>query len=124
MPKKTTFSERLQRIMTERDLSQSDVARMIWGDMEAADGGARNRQVVSKYLSGEVSPRMGTKRKLAAALNMKMADLDPLSDPLTRPGSGLHVEWLGANFARLVVNLEVPRSVIDRVVPILAEYAT
>ena len=122
--RKTAFGERLQRIMTERDLSQSDIARLIWGEINMPDGGAKNRQVVSKYLAGDVSPRMSTKRKLAAALDVPLGELDPMSKALERPGSGLRLEFVNRKEARLEVNLVLPKALAQQVIAILEDYAT
>jgi len=122
--RKTEFAERLQKIMTERGLSQSDVARMIWSDVRTKDGGAKNRQVIGKYLSGEVQPRMATLRKLASALVVPLPALVPESDPLERPGSGLLAEYLDKDCVRVEVNLVVPRAIAMQVVELLSEYAT
>ena len=54
MSRKTALAERLQRIMTEKGLSQSGLARGLWGTTKDERGYtvARNRQVVGKYLRG------------------------------------------------------------------------
>jgi transcriptional regulator with XRE-family HTH domain len=122
---KTGFSERLQRIMTEKNLTQSDVARLVWGTMKDELGYtvARNRQVVGKYLAGTVEPSMKTKRKMAKALDVPLADLDPASDPLNRPGSGLYVEEVDEEHVRVEVNMVAPKEVVRKVVDLLGRHA-
>jgi transcriptional regulator with XRE-family HTH domain len=123
--RKTAFAERLERIMMERNLSRSDVARLIWGTMTDERGYtvARNRQVLGKYLSGEVEPRMSTKRRMAEVLSVPMAALDPSSDPLDRPGSGIYVEPVDAVRSRIQVNMVAPNDVVRQVVVLLSRYA-
>ena len=56
-------------------------------------------------------------------LQVQMADLDPASDPLNRPGSGIYVEAVDANNARLEVNMVGPKEVVREVLTILSRFA-
>lgn len=125
MPHKSGFAERLQRIMTEKNLSQSDVARLVWGTMTDERGYtvARNRQVLGKYLSGTVEPRQRTLRRMAEVLDVPIANLDPHSDPLSRPGSGLYIEPIDRQHVRLEVNMVIPNEVVPEIVALLGKYA-
>lgn len=122
---KTEFAERLQRLMSERRISQSDLARMIWNTTKDERGYevARNRQVIGKYLSGAVRPRMATLRKMAEVLDVSISELDPSSDPVERPGSGIYVEQVDEDNVRLEVRIVVPRTVAREVVTLLSRYA-
>lgn len=122
---KTPFAERLQRLMIERGLSQSDLARLIWGTMNDERGYevAKNRQVLGKYLAGTVEPRMGTKRKMAEVLKVPLAEIAPESDPANRPGSGILIEPVDGKTSHLRVDLKLPRTVVQDVVGILLPYA-
>jgi transcriptional regulator with XRE-family HTH domain len=126
MPRKTSFGERLQRVMTQKDLSQSEVARRVWGAMTDERGYtvARNRQVLGKYLAGTVEPRMSTIRRIADALDVSIADLDPASDPLNRPGSGIYVESVDVKSSRIQVNMVIPKEVVREILGLLSRYAT
>jgi transcriptional regulator with XRE-family HTH domain len=124
--RKTGFGERLQRIMIEKGLTQSDVARLAWGKMTDERGYevARNRQVLGKYLAGTVTPRKDTIRKIAKALGVSFADLDPDSDAMNRPGSGLYVEEVDASSSRLHISMVAPKEIVREVVVLLSRYAT
>lgn len=123
---KSPFAERLQRLMLEKGLSQSDLAREVWGTMTDERGYtvARNRQMLTKYLTGKAEPRMSTVRKMSEALHVSLADLDPQSDPVNRPGSGVYVEPVDRRNARLQLNIVAPKTVIREVVKMLSEYTT
>ncbi len=73
------FARRLQQLMVERGLSQSDLARTIWGETTNADGRtvARNRDRISVYLKGKTVPDPVNLQKLAEALGVDPADLAP-----------------------------------------------
>jgi transcriptional regulator with XRE-family HTH domain len=126
MSRKTGFGERLQRIMTEKGLTQSDLARKLWGTMTDERGYtvAKNRQNLGKYLAGENEPRLSTMRKMAEVLGVPISALDPSSDPLNRAGSGLHVQYLDAQRARLEVSLVAPHDIVHQAVRLLSQYAT
>lgn len=122
---KTEFAERLQRIMSERRISQSDLARLIWGTMKDERGYtvAKNRQILGKYISGTVEPRLATKRAIAGVLGVPLSALDPNNDPLSRPGSGIYVEKVDKDTARIEVRMVVPREVAHEIVALLSRYA-
>jgi len=80
------FPDRLARLMDERDMTKADLAREVWGTFEGERGYtvARNRQSLSKYLSGKAYPTGPTKRKLAEALGVSYSTLFPLEKPEDR----------------------------------------
>lgn len=123
--KKSRFAERLQRVMTERNLNQSDLAKKIWGEMKDERGYtvAKGRQQIGRYLSGKAEPNMSTKRRLAEAAGVPLVALDPESDPTNRPGSGIYVEAVDNNDSRIEINIVVPKAVAKQVVEILVPYA-
>jgi transcriptional regulator with XRE-family HTH domain len=124
--KKSRFAEHLQRLMTERDMTQSDLARQVWGEMVDERGYtvARNRQALTRYLNGEMEPRMSTKRKMAEALGVPVAELDPLDDPTLRPGSGIYTEPAGQGMTKLEVSMTAATETVRQVVVLLAPYST
>ena len=65
---------------------------------------------------------MSTKRKMAEALGVPVAELDPLDDPTLRPGSGIYTEPAGTGMTRLEVNLVAPTTVAREVVTLLAPF--
>lgn len=91
----TDFSQRLAQRMQAKGMSQSDLARAIWGSN--ADGTARNRDRISSYLQGRGLPTPENLEKLAKALDCKPDDLVPggLKRPLTRkPHDGIKVSLI------------------------------
>lgn len=68
------FSKWLEKTMVDKNLSQSDVARMIWGEVidERGYASARNRQQVGKWVRGEVEPRRLTQLKVSRAIGVPL----------------------------------------------------
>lgn len=74
-----TFARKLHDLMTTRGMSQSDLARAIWGTRKDPRGYevARNRDRVSQYLRGASVPDPANMRKLADALGTTVEELAP-----------------------------------------------
>lgn len=74
-----TFAQKLQELMTRKGLSQSDLARAVWGtyrdsrDFEVA----RNRDRISQYVKGKSIPEPSNLLKLAEALGVTPEELAP-----------------------------------------------
>lgn len=71
------FAERLAAQMTKKGLSQSDLARQIWGEKIDSRGNsvARNRGTIGQYLAGRGLPESENLKKLADALDCDVNDL-------------------------------------------------
>jgi transcriptional regulator with XRE-family HTH domain len=71
------FSRRLRRLMATKRLSQSDLARMCWGEEETRDGftAARGRDLINRFCAGKSLPDEDTARILAEALDVAADDL-------------------------------------------------
>jgi transcriptional regulator with XRE-family HTH domain len=76
------FSRRLTDLMARKGMSQSDLARAIWGAVPDARGHdtARNRDRISQYARGLQLPEPKTLTKIAEALGVTPADLNPALD--------------------------------------------
>jgi transcriptional regulator with XRE-family HTH domain len=70
----TSFAFALARALSARGMTASALARKVWGN-EAAKSGAKNRQLISQYLLGQVLPRNGTIARLAEALEIPVSEL-------------------------------------------------
>lgn len=73
------FARRLRAALDERGMSQSDLARAVWGETEDKRGQkvAKNRDRVSQYLAGASYPEPQNLARIAEALNVKPEDLAP-----------------------------------------------
>jgi transcriptional regulator with XRE-family HTH domain len=73
------FGQRLQQVLDQRDMTQSDLARVVWGKITLKNGyeGARNRDRISKYLRGLETPERSTVKKIAKALGVRASELAP-----------------------------------------------
>jgi transcriptional regulator with XRE-family HTH domain len=78
------FARRLHQKMTEKGLGNSDLARIIWGEMDVKDHktgnvykAAKNRDRIGVYLAGKGYPEPATMQKIADALGVTKEWLAP-----------------------------------------------
>ena len=73
------FAKRLRQLMSEKEMSQSDLAARIWGRQISSEGKdvARGRDRISVWLAGKNFPDHENLQKLARALKVKVSDLAP-----------------------------------------------
>ena len=71
------FARKLHALMTERGLSQSDLAREIWGGTSDGRGYkvAKNRDRISAYLRGTAKPEAENLKLIAKALGVPVSEL-------------------------------------------------
>lgn len=76
-PEYYDFAQIILKAMLRKKLSQSDLARAIWGDTKDARGYkvARNRDRITHYLKGRAYPEPGNLKKLAKALDLEIEAL-------------------------------------------------
>jgi transcriptional regulator with XRE-family HTH domain len=74
-----TFQQKLKELMAEKGMSQSDLARAVWGTFKDNRGFevARNRDRISQYVTGKSVPEPGNLVKLAKVLGVEPKDLAP-----------------------------------------------
>lgn len=74
-----TFADNLRKARMDRDWSQSDLAREIWGEILGADGrkSARNRDRISVWERGSVVPDPLNLQKLCDVLGIPQEELAP-----------------------------------------------
>ena len=74
-----TFARKLREIMQSKGLSQSDLARAVFGTMTDTRGYevAAGRDRISSYLAGKSLPNSVNIQRLADALSTKVEDLAP-----------------------------------------------
>ena len=107
------FARRLYKFMTEKGMSQSDLARAVWGETEDPRGFmvAKNRDRVSQYLNARSLPDPENTLKLANALGVTPEDLIP-----ARPGY-LEQEEPEISVVALAGKSDEVRLIINKVVP-------
>jgi transcriptional regulator with XRE-family HTH domain len=73
------FGRRLASILAERNMTQSDFARQVWGETEDAKGykTARGRDRISDYVNGRALPSPKLLREMAESLGMSPEQLAP-----------------------------------------------
>jgi transcriptional regulator with XRE-family HTH domain len=74
-----SFARKLHNLMIAKGLSQSDLARAIWGKTQDVRGFdvAKNRDRISQYLKGLSVPEPTNMAKLAKELGVTVAELAP-----------------------------------------------
>ena len=73
------FAQRLRQLMSEQELSQSDLAAKIWGRHISSEGKdvAKGRDRISVWVSGKNFPDRENLQKLAKHLRVKVSELAP-----------------------------------------------
>ncbi len=74
-----TFARNLHQAMLDRGMSQSDLARALWGETTTPEGRtvAKSRERISVYLRGRTIPTTQTLRSIAEVLGMTPEELAP-----------------------------------------------
>jgi transcriptional regulator with XRE-family HTH domain len=73
------FAQRLRQLMSERELSQSELAAKIWGRHISSEGKnvAKGRDRISVWVSGKSFPDRENLQKLAKHLKVRPSELAP-----------------------------------------------
>ena len=122
------FPDRLYQARRMLDMTQSDLARRVWGETVNRDGYtvARNRDRVSAYEKGKAVPERENLEKLAEALGVEPVDLAPeqaaaVAGAQANPAFRLTVVDPARGLAHLRLDVVVPFRTASRVAEILAE---
>lgn len=121
------FAKTLNELMAVKGMSQSDVARAIWGSVTDNRGRdvARNRDRISNYCRGQQLPEPKTVRALAELFGVQVVDLHPPlalpPGPRAAPDMTMAVVGGRPDMALLTVNKMVPLRLAVQVLALLAE---
>lgn len=121
------FARRLHELMIARGLSQSDLARAVWGSTKDQRGYnvARNRDRISVYLKGLSYPERENLDKLAKILGTTPEDLAPdlaaAAVERTNPALAIHEAAGHPDKVYLRVNKLVPLKTAAKVIALLSE---
>lgn len=122
-----SFSERLKQARLDRGLSQSDLARDIWGEMADTRGYmvARNRDRISAWESGRAVPEEKHLQALADVLGIDRAVLAPdlVAEGMDRRPAAISMTMLDGGFSRvhLQINTLASLEVASQVVALLSK---
>lgn len=123
------FSRRLNKLMLDKGMKQSDLARQVWGTQTDKRGYevARNRDRISVYLSGRGYPDPVNLAKIADALGTTPEDLAPNITAATveREKPEILMSAISGHSDKVLlrVNKLVPLSVAAEIVGILSRGA-
>ena len=105
------FARRLAAQMSEKELSASELARRIWGDMRTSSGAraARNRDRIGNYLKAESYPERKTLAQIAKALEISVDDLAPQipATAFDQENPELNLTLIAGNRDRVIVNVNI-----------------
>jgi transcriptional regulator with XRE-family HTH domain len=111
------FARKLHDVLTANNMSQSDLAREVWGTTRDGRGFevAKGRDRISAYVNAKAFPEPGTLRMLAKALNMKPEELAPeaVASAVDRENPAVSITAVAGHFDKvyLRVNQLVPLAV-------------
>lgn len=120
------FGRKLHALLIAKGLSQSDLAREVWGATKDTRGYnvARNRDRISAYVSGKSIPEPQNLARIAQVLGVSPEELAPdimaASVDRERPEMAMTMVAGHPDKVHLVVDKLVSLSVASRVVAIIA----
>lgn len=121
------FARRLHQLMLEKGMSQSDLAREIWGTTTNAQGRnvARNRDRISVYLKGDTIPETKNLGLLAKALGVEPHELAPdiMASAVDRENPEIAMTAIAghADKVHLRVNKLVPLPIAAKIIDMLSD---
>lgn len=119
------FARILYRLMTAKNMNQSDLAKATFSETEDGRGYkvAKGRDLISKYLRGMTFPNNTTLDKLATALEVEPADLIPASlKALIMHDNPVNMmQPLGNGLTRIAFNQVTTNEAATKVFAILSE---
>jgi transcriptional regulator with XRE-family HTH domain len=121
------FARRLHDLMMAKGLSQSDLARAIWG--KAVDGRgydvAKNRDRISQYLKGLSVPEPVNMAKIARELGVTVTDLAPdaVASAIDRENPAISMTMVAGHTDKthLQINQLVPLDTAAKIIALLNE---
>ena len=122
------FAARLHKIMMDRGLTDSDLAKLIWGtriDPATNYEVARNRDRVGVYLAGTGKPNRKTLKLMADKLNLPVTELMPEIEEkiASLPGAVPNaLTDLGGGKCRLQVDKVLPTVLATKITLMIAEH--
>jgi transcriptional regulator with XRE-family HTH domain len=122
------FARKLHTAMTDRGMTQSDLARAAFGTYVNADGYtvAKSRDRISVYLSGKALPDPKNLKALAEALGLPVEELAPPSAAATvdreAPSLALQAVPGRPGLVQLQLDMLLPLELAAKVMALLGEH--
>lgn len=121
------FARRLHKLMLDKSMSQSDLARKVWGGTTDKRGYdvARNRDRISVYLRGQSYPDPVNMQKIADALGVPVEELAPdaVASAVERENPEVAMTAIAGHHDKvfLRVNKLVPMTLAAKIISLLSE---
>lgn len=122
-----TFARRLRELREARNLSKSDLAKMVWGTMTDSRGYtvSRNRDRVSVYEDGKAVPSQENLKQLADALGVAVGDLAPdlvtsKTSTAKKPAISMSVVEGATDRAVLTINCQVSLALAAQIIQMIS----
>lgn len=111
-------------MLDERNMTRADLARKVWGTMTDERGYevAKNRQSLSRYISGKMNPSLKTRRLISAALDVSYSCLFPHEASADRMGSGFSMRQVSEGRCELEISLTLPTEEALKIMAIVEPY--
>lgn len=126
----TEFAARLKKLMEERGMTQSSLARELWGTIKDGRGYevARNRDRISVYLAGLGLPEEDNAKSMAKILGCTVEDLmgaEGMTKPITRNRGTITTQMVMSEdrpgWMQVQVNVLMPMPKVAELVKMLDE---
>lgn len=123
------FGKRLHNLLIDRGMSQSDLARLVFGETRPDNRGYEvvvGKDRISSYIRGKTTPTPGTLKKIADALKMTPEELAPdlAAESVANANPEILISTLAGhhNMALLKINKLVPMKVAIQITNLIAEW--
>lgn len=124
-----SFGDRLRRILLERRMSQSDLARLVWNETRTDNRGydvVVGKDRISAYVNNHAAPEPRTLQMIAAALKMSVEELAPelvSAHNANATPPAIKIEALAGHTDKVLLQVRrlVPLSYAVRIAEILSE---
>lgn len=123
------FGDRLHRILLEKEMTQSDLARKVWNETRTDARGYEvvvGKDSISRYIHNRATPDPLTLKKIAEALKMAPEDLAPelvAGSKGTTSQPEVRIESLAGHSGKVLLQIRraVPLDTAVKIASILSE---
>ncbi len=128
MSKLESFGDRLYRILLDRNMSQTDLARLVFNESRYDKRGYEvvvGKDAISQYINGKATPTPKRLKRIADALKVPVDELAPELLASTRPGaaSAIKIEAIAGHIDKVLLQIRriVPLETAVRIAGVLSE---
>jgi transcriptional regulator with XRE-family HTH domain len=123
-----SFAQRLYDLLIERDWTQADLARKVWGKNRTDSKGYAQpvgKDRISNYINGKQLPDPATVKKLADAFGLTVEELWPASivSAVERESPGISMSAVNGHFDKVLVQVRtiLPIEIASQIMALISE---